>query len=103
MGIPYRCGTRSCYARRSLPKPIEEYQRVPTCPRCGKDTLTLDKHRHTTELKKLKATTCYCDDVINPEGKPFPHQVGSSVWCKEHPEGPSENDFLTRYGYRYCQ
>jgi hypothetical protein len=98
VGVPHRCRSYKCRTRRSLNKRIEDYKIKPSCVRCGGE-LARDKHRIETELKRLKDKSCYCGHVLNRKGEPYPHQPGSTPWCLEHPEGPSEAEYMERYGH----
>lgn len=87
----YRCG--QCHARRSLKRELWQYERPPKCRRCGTVDWRIDMAR-TREYLEGRGVfdTCYCD------GLPHPHRTGSSVWCNAHPTGPTESDFIERYG-----
>ena len=83
---PCRCS--KCGARKTLNMMPHQYK--------------LDKHRNCLcggELrvdwyrkKKENKAPCKCD------GYHYPHRKGGGVWCKNHPTGPSEQDYLNRYG-----
>lgn len=87
MKLKYRCGRRGCRRVHTLSKPPTAYLTLKRCD-CG-GTLhdySMDRHRNA-------ARTCYCDGP-----GPFPHHAGTSVWCREHPTGPTEEDYRSR-GY----
>lgn len=84
--LKYRCGRGKCRAIYHLPKPPEAYRKEKRCDCGGK------LHDYTYERKRNGRKVCHCD------GWPFPHQKGSSVWCQERPTGPTEEDYLERYG-----
>lgn len=86
MNYKYRCGRGACRKIYTLSKPLSHYVREKKCS-CG-GTL----HDYSCDRKRNKARTCHCD------GLHFPHKKGSSVWCSEHPTGPSEEDQMERYG-----
>lgn len=76
-----------CYARRSLPRRVEEYVRKPKCKACGAELTYLDKW----QKKKNKATICKCD------GLHYTHRKGSK-WC-DHYEGAYNEDEMRE---RHC-
>jgi len=43
-------------------------------------------------MKKNKERMCDCG---NP---PYPHRKASSVWCMQHPTGPTEEDYKNEFG-----
>lgn len=67
---PYRC--RECEQRRTLPKAVEEYTRVPKCA-CGAKNWRLDQY-----MLKRENKTCSCS------GYPFPHRWGGGS-CEHNP------------------
>ena len=77
--------------RRTLKKPLEEYQRTPKCKGCGSIKFWTDKYRD----KKENKNNCNCDAYW------FPHRPGSSPFCIQHPTGPTEEDYKERYGGHY--
>lgn len=81
----YRCGKDGCRRIYHLTKHPEEYAKTKRCA-CG-GTL----HDYSVDRKRNSARTCYCD------GLSYPHKKGSSVWCKEHLTGPSNEDYEERY------
>jgi len=89
----YRCKRRidgkQCDARNAKRRPLREYARAPRCWSCG---LPLLGYVDNWQRKNNRETTCRCD------GLPYPHRIGSDVWCAHHPIGPSEEDFLARFG-----
>jgi len=42
-------------------------------------------------MKKNKENVCWCDAYTHP------HRPASSVWCSEHPTGPTDEDYEDRY------
>ena len=84
----YRCTKAACRARRTLRRPLEGYVREPRCRCCG-GPLTLDAYRQQTELAYRP---CNCD------GYWFPHRPGGGVWCIQPLDGPTDEDYLARYG-----
>lgn len=89
--ILYRCkkvvnGTQ-CDARNALTKPIEKYTRKPRCKSCGHP---LSGYVDRWQKRKNREATCICD------GLSYPHLAGSSVWCVQHPHGPSDADHTQR-------
>lgn len=86
----YRCRNKTrCYKRRTLRKPLEMYVREPRCLACGGE-LAPDKYRNTKEL--APGRVCHCGGLHHP------HRKGGSVWCDHHPTGPTDEDFVARYG-----
>jgi hypothetical protein len=67
-------GVRECGTRKSLSKRIEDYVRLPKCPRCGAQKWGADRHRRK-ELRKREK--CWC------EGYHFMHTKGSKL-CVFH-------------------
>lgn len=88
-GFRYRCTHGRCRKRRTLRKRKEEYVREPRCEACGGE-LTLDAYRNRHELESDRV--CHCD------GYPHPHRIGGGVWCIKHPTGPTDEDYMDRYG-----
>ena len=97
MGWLYRCEKQyrsgpfkgqKCRQRHHFKKRVEEYVRPKKCPSCGNVITLLDRW----QMKRNKQNTCLC------AAYPFPHQAGSSVWCEQHPTGPTEEDQRHRYG-----
>lgn len=78
----YRCG--NCRTRKSLKRELWQYVRPPKCPCCGLVDWRLDLSRYK-EWKGRKGVfdTCHC----------------GGVWCVSHPTGPTDEDFICRYGY----
>ena len=91
----YRCGTRTCQTRKSLPHLIDWYIRRPVCPSCKGNTLRLDKWRMQHEVGK-GAPTCTCD------GYHFPHREGS-LWCIHSKVIPTEEQQRERYENGYIR
>lgn len=89
-GYRYRCARRSCRARVTLPRKMEQYARPPRCHSCGCKQLTLDVYRHRVELHKSR--TCHCS------GYPFPHRTGCQPWCINSKRLPTEQERADRYG-----
>ena len=83
MKFAYRCGKDKCRKIYHLSKRIENYVKEKKC-KCG-GNLHIYKDR-----KRNKARTCYCD------GLPHPHHKATSVWCKYHPIGPTDEDYGER-------
>lgn len=81
----YRCGRRGCRRTYYLPKHPVEYLRGEKRCACG-GTL------HDYSSNRKRGNTCHCD------GEPYPHRRGSTVWCKDHPLGPTDRDYEERYG-----
>jgi len=83
---PCRCS--KCGARKTLNMMPHQYKldKHRTCL-CGGE-LRVDWYRK----KKENKSPCSCD------GYHYPHRKGGGVWCKHHPAGPSEQDYLNRYG-----
>lgn len=81
-----RCNRNECRQRVTLNKHPLDYVNEKHCV-CG-GRLHVDQHRMTAEHKRV---LCKCD------GLPFPHRKGSSVWCREHPKGPTEQEYYERY------
>lgn len=99
MSYLYRC-TRTVngirhFIRRSLPKRIEEYINPPCCPVCKEPFKYVDKWQR--KKNRDSDNLCYCDGLWFTE-RGSPHRAGSSVWCKQHPTGPTEQDYIDRYG-----
>lgn len=90
MGYPCRC--RKCGARKSFKRKPTDYFREKKCS-CG-GTYRIDWYRKNREFK---GKVCYCGELVGKNG-PYPHRPGSSVWCREHPTGPTEQDYIERYG-----
>jgi len=80
---------KNCRSRRSLPKMLAFYVKEPKCLACGRNTLTLDKHRMKKEVGP-EANNCFCD------GYHFPHRKGSK-WCRDSTSPPTEEDYQDRY------
>lgn len=87
----YRCG--ACRGRASLARELWLYTRPPACKSCGVVDWRLDMHR-TKELTTRTGVynVCHCPGLTHP------HRAGSSVWCELHETGPSEDDYVSRYG-----
>ncbi len=85
----YPCRCSKCRALKTLSMHPDEYKRnrFKKCW-CGGD-FVVDTYRRHEEHKKV---ICKCD------GLSFPHRAGSSVWCKQHKTGPTEEDYRSRYG-----
>ena len=84
--LKYRCGRAGCRRIYHLTKPPEQYIKTRVCACGGK------LGDYSSDRKRNKARTCCCD------GLPHPHRKRSSVWCDEHPTGPTEQDHIERYG-----
>lgn len=89
----YPCRCVDCRARKTLAKQPVEYKvrKYATC-HCGGE-LRIDWYRKRVEHKK---NLCRCF------GYPFPHRAGGGIWCRQHPVGPSEQDWIERYGQQYA-
>ena len=92
----YRCKKRladgtKCDTRNALKRKLTDYKRPPKCRGCGKELSYIDKWQRA----KNRENVCNCGDPH------FPHRAGSTVWCTQHPTGPSEEDYRERYGDRY--
>lgn len=85
--LKFRCGRDGCRRIYTLSKHPEEYVKPKRCA-CG-GTL----HGYSMDRQRNKARTCRCDEL------PYPHKKGSTVWCRHHPTGPTEDDYRDRYGY----
>lgn len=75
MSYPARCNRRSCQARRTLAKPVEQYERRPKCHLPGCEGLMYTDWCRVRG--KDRAPTCRCDAF------PFPHSVRSPQ-CEQH-------------------
>ncbi len=85
---PARCNKRSCQARRTLKKHIDDYERKPKCHVCG-SPMYIDYYR---ACKKFSRAVCSCD------GYPFPHKI-DSVWCKHFKGEITKEHHLARFGH----
>jgi len=87
MSYNYRCGTANCRRQVTFKKLLEQYVRERKCDHC-------DGKLYRTRRDKIrnKKRTCECD------GLHFPHRAGSTIWCSEHPTGPTDQDQEDRYG-----
>jgi hypothetical protein len=83
---------QQCNARHQLKRHPKDYIRKPKCKSCGAELRYVDKW----QMKKNKENLCYCDALPNSA----PHRAGSTVWCTQHPTGPTEEDYIQRYGPR---
>lgn len=72
-----RCNKRSCQARRTLNKPIEEYAERPKCHKPGCDGLMYEDKYRTRKGDKDRAPMCR-DDC-----RPFPHRI-DDPHCKHY-------------------
>ncbi len=89
MSYLYRCN--HCSKRRSLPRLHTDYIRLPKCEGCGRLLVYRDVWQE--RKNKERDNLCYCNQL------PFtPHRKASTVWCVEHPTGPTDDDFRERYG-----
>lgn len=89
----YRCG--HCKARRVLNRELWEYSKPPKCHTCGVIDWCIDMYRYTEWKNKTGSyAVCHCYEL------PYPHRPGSDVWCKQHKTGPTEQDYVNRYGPR---
>jgi len=88
--MSYQCRCRSCGARNTLKRHPDDYVRDKKCTSCkAVNPYRVDWYRTLGE--ESKKNTCHCD------GLHYPHRKGSSVWCREHPTGPTEEDYKMRY------
>lgn len=90
----YRCKKRingkNCDTIVNLKKKVEDYVIKPKCPNCGSLITYMDKHR----MNRKKTETCFCDGV------PYPHRIGSVVFCRHSKRLPTDEDHEKRYsGY----
>lgn len=88
----YRCGRNDCRKQVAKKRKLSDYKTVkPTlCPGCGCNSLIDITKR---KKRERRAETCRCDGVH------YPHRKGSIIWCKQHPTGPTEQDYQDRYVY----
>jgi len=77
-----------CWQRHSFKHKIEWYKKPKICHSCKNEITYIDNWA----MKKNKENMCDCG---NPH---FPHRAGSSVWCVQHPTGPTEEDYKNEYG-----
>jgi hypothetical protein len=89
MQFPHKCSRRKCRQRTVLARKITDYAYPPRCPGCKQHTLKFDNF---TYQRRLNRKACYCD------GMHHAHRPGSSVWCNQHPTGPTDEDAYDRYG-----
>lgn len=87
MTVLHRCTRKSCRARRSLKRHIDDYIRIPKCEECGGD-LKPDNW----QMKKSKEMKCDCDGIS------FPHRKGYNPWCNYATREPTEREYKERYG-----
>lgn len=90
-GYPCRCS--KCRTRRTLSKLPNQYkiEKFAKCMIHGCDgEMRVDWHRKKKEHKK-NLCSCY--------GYSFVHRKGGGVWCEQHPTGPTEQDYIDRYGH----
>lgn len=87
----YRCGT--CRTRKVLKRELWEYLRPPKCPFCGDLNWWIDLSR-TRDHREKKNGYTICDCA----GYSFRHHKGGGVWCIHHATGPTDEDYLIRYG-----
>lgn len=89
-GYPCRCS--KCKSRRTLAKLPHQYiiQWHAQCKLPGCDgVMRVDWHRKNKEHKK---NLCSCI------GYSFKHRKGGGVWCEQHSTGPTNQDYIDRYG-----
>lgn len=86
----YRCG--SCRGRKVLKRELWQYVRPPKCS-CGKVNWYIDLSR-TKDWKEKKNGYSVCDC----NGYHFRHHKAGGVWCIHHATGPTEQDYIERYG-----
>lgn len=87
MGFHVRC--RRCLTRRSLPRHLDDYKRVPACRVCGERN-----YRADAWMNKRKVITCRCPGVPVLAARGCPHQHGS-VGCEFNPDGSTRIEELT--------
>lgn len=86
----YKCG--SCRSMKVLNRELWEYIRPPKC-KCGVQDWRMDSARYNRWLNRTgEYNTCKCN------GLHYNHRAGSTVWCEKHPTGPTEEDYIDRYG-----
>lgn len=78
----YRCGSSGCRRRVALSRHRE---RIPACKHCGGEL------HYDAYTSNKRSVTCHCDGVS------YPHRVASTVWCREHLTGPTDEDYKNRY------
>ena len=87
----YRCG--HCRMRKVLARELWEYSQPPKCEICNVVGWVIDMTRYKEfKTKTGSYAVCRCDGLHHE------HRPGSSVWCIEHKVGPSEADYIDRYG-----
>ena len=98
MSYTYRCGTKGCRKQVTFKKKIEDFIDGKQCEKLNLVNGKLVKcggnlHRFKRDKIRDKTRNCNCD------GFPWdgPHRRGSSVWCENHPTGPTEEDYRDRY------
>lgn len=90
MSVNYRCTTAKCRRRRTLKKELNAYARTPRCLSCG------GRLSHDPEPRRRShRDRCWCD------GYHFPHRKGTEPWCSRAKIGPSDEDYINRYGSTY--
>ena len=82
----YPCRCKSCGSRKTFKKLPWTYKREKRCL-CGGE-YRVDEYRRNVEHKK----PCNCN------GYHFPHRKGGGIWCIHHATGPTEQDYIERYG-----
>jgi DNA-directed RNA polymerase subunit RPC12/RpoP len=89
MKRPHRC--MNCGTHFVLKKIHTHYATRRRCPFCRSHRIYYDSYEWKRRVARRKHT-CTCS------GLHFPHRRASSVWCMNHPTGPTEED----YKYLVC-
>ncbi len=104
MAYPHRCSNRggkskdSCGYRKSMKfkQHKEAMIHPPTCPQCKIGKMKYD----AAHKRAQKEETCHCSGPpYDPQHTETPHRRGSSVWCEQHPTGPTSEDWEEYYGH----
>lgn len=85
----YPCRCTKCRTRQTLKRQPTDYYPHRVCVICGSD-LKVDWYRRNQEHKRVLCR-CY--------GYHYPHRKAGGVWCEHHPTGPTEEDYIQRYGH----
>jgi hypothetical protein len=89
---PHRC--LDCGKHFSMARPVTAYANTRKCPSCKSTRVRFDEYEYKRRLDRRK-NTCCCD------GLAFPHRPASTVFCRQHPVGPSEEDYRYQYESGY--
>lgn len=74
-----------CAARRTLPKKIADYVRLPACRTCGHRKYRVDKYRVKHErAPHAKPCMCHLRPLGGSQVYSWPHRKGS-LYCAENP------------------